>query len=402
MNNEAEVAPRPSVGEVFRVFLKLGLTSFGGPVAHLGYFRTEFVERRAWMDDREYADLVTLSQFLPGPASSQVGFGIGLVRAGGWGAIAAFVAFTLPSAVLMIAFAYGATLVSGPIGEGVVSGLKIVAVAIVAQAVWGMARTLTPDARRAGIAALALVCAAMVAGSGGQILAITIGVIGGLVLCRAPTGPQSEMIRFPVSRTAGYVSLTVLVVLLLGGPLIVLVTGNGPLALFDIFARAGALVFGGGHVVLPLLQAGLVDPGWVSEAEFLSGYGVAQAMPGPLFSIAGYLGAIADIGPGGLWGAMIALVGIFLPGFLLLIGVLPFWNTLCRRAAAQAAMRGANAAVVGILAAALYSPVFTTAVTGVAAFCLAAVCFVFLTAFRLPPWLVVIAGSVGGVLIGLL
>lgn len=393
---------RSTVGEVFRVFVKLGLTSFGGPVAHLGYFRTEFVERRRWMDDREYADLVALSQFLPGPASSQVGFGIGLLRAGARGAVAAFVAFTLPSAVLMVGFAYGATAISGPVGDGVLSGLKIVAVAIVAQAVWGMARTLTPDARRAGIAVVALVCATLLAGSAGQILAIVVGLIGGVALCRTMAAPDTDMRRFPVSRTAGILSLLTLILVLALTPVLAVLTGNGGVALFDVFTRAGALVFGGGHVVLPLLQAGLVEPGWVTGADFLAGYGVAQAMPGPLFSIAGYLGAIAEIGPGTVGGALIALVGIFLPGFLLLVGVLPFWNTFRRKPWAQAAMRGANAAVVGILAAALYTPVFTTAITGASAFCLAAVCFVLLVAGKLPPWLVVVIGAAGGVLLAII
>lgn len=393
---------RASVGEVFLAFLRLGLTAFGGPIAHLGYFRTEFVERRKWMDDREYADLVALAQFLPGPASSQVGFGIGLLRAGSWGAVAAFVAFTLPSAVLMVAFAFGAALISGTIGDGLLSGLKIVAVAIVAHAVWGMARTLTPDARRAGIAAVALVCAALVAGSLGQISAIVIGIVGGVLLCRSADAPQADMRRFPVSRRVGIVSLGTLVAVLVGAPLLATATGSGAILLFDIFARAGALVFGGGHVVLPLLQAGLVDPGWVSDAEFLAGYGFGQAMPGPLFTVAAYLGAVAGLGPGGLWGALIALVGIFLPGFLLLVGVLPFWNAFRRLAWAQAAMRGANAAVVGILAAALYSPVFTTAIVDVASFSLAAVCFVLLVAFRWPPWAVVLVGAAGGILIAIL
>lgn len=390
---------RGSAREVFLAFLRLGLTSFGGPIAHLGYFRTEFVERRAWMDDREYADLVALSQFLPGPASSQVGFGIGLLRAGGRGALAAFVGFTLPSASLMVAFAYGAALISGPVGDGLLSGLKIVAVAIVAQALWGMARTLTPDARRAGIAAVALVCAVLVAGSWGQIAAIAVGVAGGLVLCRDAVAPRADMRTFPVSRTAGIVSLALFVAVLVGGPLLVLATGAGAVALFDIFARAGALVFGGGHVVLPLLQAGLVAPGWVTDTQFLAGYGFGQAVPGPLFTVAAYLGAVASVGPGGIAGALIALIGIFLPGFLLLVGVLPFWNAVRRRSWAQAAMRGANAAVVGILAGALYSPVFVSAVTDAPSFALAAVCFILLMAWKMPPWAVVLVAAAGGILI---
>lgn len=406
MSQAQAVSPRSSVWEVFRVFLKLGTTSFGGPVAHLGYFRTEFVERRKWMDDREYADLVALSQFLPGPASSQVGFGVGLLRAGGWGAIAAFVAFTLPSAVLMVAFAYGAALFEGAIGEGILSGLKIVAVAIVAQAVWGMARTLTPDRPRAGIAVVALVTVMLLAGSLGQVVAILVGAVGGLLLCRTAASERADMLRFPVPRVVGVTCLILFALIRVGGPIVAAVTGGGVagggVALFDAFYRAGALVFGGGHVVLPLLQAGVVDPGWVTDAAFLAGYGVAQAMPGPLFSFAGYLGAISTTGPGGIGGALIALAAVFLPGFLLLVGVLPFWNSFRRHEWAQALMRGANAAVVGILAAALYSPVFTTAITGPAPFALAVVCFVLLVAFRLPPWVVVIVGAAGGVLVGML
>lgn len=402
MTQASTVTARNTVWEVFLVFLKLGTTSFGGPVAHLGYFRTEFVERRKWMDDREYADLVALSQFLPGPASSQVGFGVGLQRAGGWGAIAAFVGFTLPSAALMVTFAYGATWFAGPIGDGLLTGLKIVAVAIVAQAVWGMAKTLSPDRPRAGIAVVALLTTMLLVGSVGQIAAILIGALGGLIFCRAVVQDLPDMLHFPVRRAAGVTSLAVFGALLIGGPILAAATGLGGVALFDAFYRAGALVFGGGHVVLPLLQAGVVDPGWVTNAQFLAGYGVAQAVPGPLFTFAGYLGAVTDTGPGGIWGALIALIAVFLPGFLLLVGVLPFWNAFRRRGWAQAVMRGANAAVVGILAAALYSPVFTTAITGPGPFCLAVICFVLLVSFKLPPWVVVLVGAAGGVLIGLL
>lgn len=388
--------------EVFRVFLRLGVTSFGGPIAHLGYFRDEIVTRRRWLGDREYGDLVALCQFLPGPASSQVGFGLGLLRAGPLGALAAFLAFTLPSAILMVAFAYGASLFEGPVGGGILDGLKIVAAAIVAQAVWGMARTLAPDARRAGIAVVAAVLAVTFAGSLGQIGAIVVGAIAGLLLCRAAPAEAEDLIRFPVARWAGVTCLVLFVVLLLGTPAVVALTGSGGLDLFDAFYRAGALVFGGGHVVLPLLQAGVVDTGWVSDGQFLAGYGAAQAVPGPLFTFSAYLGALSDVGPGGVAGAAIALVGVFLPGFLLLTGVLPFWNGFRRRAWAQALMRGANAAVVGILAAALYSPVFTTAIVGPAEFCLGLVCFALLIAFRLPAWAVVLVGAAGGVVLGLL
>jgi chromate transporter len=397
----AETARRGTPWEVFAVFLRLGVTSFGGPIAHLGYFRDEIVQRRRWLDDRDYADLVALCQFLPGPASSQVGFALGLRRAGAAGAIAAFLAFTLPSALLMLAFASGASLFQGVVGEGLLLGLKIVAVAIVAQAVLGMARTLTPDATRAGIAVVAAVAALLLAGSVGQVVAIVIGAVAGLFLCRAAPAVTHALIAFPVRRGIGILCLVVFAVLLVGLPLVAAVSATGAVSLFDAFYRAGALVFGGGHVVLPLLQGELVEPGWVGSDAFLAGYGAAQAVPGPLFAFAAYLGAVSGVGPGGALGAAIALVAIFLPGFLLLVGVLPFWNALRTRPWAQAAMRGANAAVVGILAAALYQPVFTTAVTDAAAFCLALVCFVLLVAFRLPAWGVVIVGAAGGVLIAL-
>lgn len=393
---------RGSAWEVFRVFLKLGMTSFGGPIAHLGYFRAELVERRRWVSDQEYADLVALCQFLPGPASSQVGFGLGLQRAGVRGALAAFAAFTLPSAALMVAFAYGASWFTGPVGEGLLSGLKIVAVAIVAQAVLGMARTLTPDRRRASIAVAAAVAALLLAGSAGQILAIALGAVAGMLFCRDLTNPTGGALLFPVRRSTGVVCLVVFVALLIGGPIFVAATGSPGLSLFEAFYRAGSLVFGGGHVVLPLLQAGVVDPGWVSDQQFLAGYGAAQAVPGPLFTFAAYLGTISTVGPGGVLGALVALAGIFLPGFLLLLGVLPFWNTLRTRAWTQATMAGANAAVVGILVAALYSPVFTTAITGPGSFALALLCLVLLIAWKLPPWVVVLVGAAGGILLALI
>lgn len=390
-----------SVGEVFRVFLKLGFTSFGGPIAHLGYFRDELVERRRWVDDKEYADLVALCQFLPGPASSQVGFGLGLHRAGPLGALAAFLAFTLPSAALLVAFAAGASLFQGVLGSGILDGLKIVAVAIVAQAVWGMAKALTPDRERASIAVVAALAVILLAGPLGQVLAIGVGALAGLFFCRAGSGVVTGAMRFPVSRAAGAVCLALFLVLLAGLPLLSLATGSAGLALFDAFYRAGALVFGGGHVVLPLLQAGVVTPGWVTPGQFLAGYGAAQAVPGPLFTFAAYLGTLSSAGPGGVAGAAVALAGIFLPGFLLLVGVLPFWDRFRTRPQAQALMRGANAAVVGILAAALYNPVFTTAITGPGPFCLALVCFVLLIAWKAPPWLVVLVGAAGGVLLAL-
>ncbi|WP_295825232.1 chromate efflux transporter [uncultured Microbacterium sp.] len=389
-----------SVREVFLAFLRLGLTSFGGPVAHLGYFRDDLVVRRRWMDDRAYADLVALCQFLPGPASSQVGFAIGLQRAGVFGALAAFLAFTLPSAVLLVAFAGGAAVLGGPVAAGVISGLQVVAVAIVAQAVWGMTRTLTPDAPRAGIAVVGLALALLVPGAPGQLGALAVGVLGGLVLLRGVAEPSTPALpSFGVPRAVAVTCLALFVVGLVGLPVLAAATGSGVAALIDAFFRSGALVFGGGHVVLPLLQAGVVETGWVSPEAFLSGYGAAQAVPGPLFTFSAYLGAVSSVGPGGIAGAALALAAIFLPGFLVLTGVLPFWDAVRSKPRVRAAMRGANAAVVGILGAALYAPVFTTAVTGAGSFLLAVVGFVLLTAFRVPAWAVVIVGAVGGVVL---
>jgi len=399
----AEAPPTPGrVGEVFRVFLKLGITSFGGPIAHLGFFRNELIQRRKWLSDEDYADLVALSQFLPGPASSQVGFGVGLYRAGPAGAVAAFLAFTLPSAALLVVFAFGASLFEGVVGGGILAGLKIVAVAIVAQAVWGMARTLTPDTVRATIAVFAALSALVLTGSVGQIGAIVIGAIAGLVFCRTATGGATNLIRFPVTRITGVICLSLFLVLLVGLPVLAVSTGWEALQLFDTFYRAGALVFGGGHVVLPLLQTGVVDTGWVTPDQFLAGYGAAQAVPGPLFTFAAYLGVLSTTGPGGITGAAIALFGVFLPGMLLVAGVLPFWNAFRARPWAQALIRGANAAVVGILAAALYDPVFLTAITGPAAFALALICFVLLITWRLPAWVVVIVGGAGGIVLAVL
>ncbi len=392
------VRPAGSAGEVFLAFLKLGLTSFGGPIAHLGYFRDELVVRRRWLDEKAYADLVALCQFLPGPASSQTGFALGLLRGGPLGALAAFVAFTLPSAALMLLIAYGAAAFGGPVGGGIVAGLKIVAVAIVAQAVWGMARSLTPDRTRATIALVAVLIVVLAAGASGQVLAIAAGGVAGLLLCRTDLAAGAAPLAFPVSRRAGALSLSLFFLLLVGLPLAASAVPG--LALFDAFYRAGSLVFGGGHVVLPLLEAEVVGHGWAGHDAFLAGYGAAQAVPGPLFTFAAYLGAIASAGPGGIAGAAVALAGIFLPGFLLLVGAIPFWDRFRRMAGVQGLMRGANAAVVGILGAALYDPVFTTAVTDPRRFALALACFVLLTAWKAPPWIVVLVGAAGGVLIG--
>jgi chromate transporter len=382
---------------VFLAFLRLGLTSFGGPIAHLGFFRTEFVERRRWIDDRSYGELVALSQFLPGPSSSQVGFALGLLRGGPLGALAAFTSFTLPSAVLLVLFAFGVSWVDGPVAEGALAGLLVVAVAIVAQAVLGMARTLAPDVRRALIAVGALLIVVAVPGPLAQFGAILAGAVAGMVICRSGPEPEGDAIRFPVTRTAGVIALTLFGLLLAGLPVLAALVRSPAVSLFDAFVRSGSLVFGGGHVVLPLLEAEVVDPGWVGPDAFLAGYAAAQAVPGPLFTFAGYLGALADPGPGGVAGAALALAGIFLPGFLILIGVLPFWDSLRRRPAAQGFIRGASAAVVGILAAALYDPVFTTAIVTPADFALAAACFAFLVVAKAPPWAIVLLGAVVGI-----
>jgi chromate transporter len=379
-----------SPGEVFRVFLKLGLTSFGGPIAHLGYFRNELVLRRQWIDEAGYGDLVALCQFLPGPASSQVGFALGLLRGNGLlGGLAAWLGFTMPSALVLLAFALGAGAFIGPAAEGFLHGLKLVAVAVVAQAVWGMARTLAPDRTRATIALAALAIVTLGAGSFGQIAAIALGALAGLRFCRGEGLALTGQLRFPVSRRLGLALLLLFAALLVLPPLLGAASGDQALALFDAFYRSGALVFGGGHVVLPLLQAEVVTPGWVSNESFLAGYGLAQAVPGPLFSFAAYLGAAMEPAPHGLAGAAIALMALFLPGLLLVYGMLPFWDALRSRPLAQAAMRGANAAVVGILGAALYNPVWTSAVLSPRDFALALAGFLLLLVWRAPSWVVV-------------
>jgi chromate transporter len=400
------VPPKPATGgvlEIFMVFLRLGISSFGGPIAHLGYFRDEFVARRKWLDEQAFADLVALCQFLPGPASSQTGFSIGLMRGGYLGGLAAWTAFTLPSAIALLLFAYGAGQLSGPIGTGLLHGLKLVAVAIVAQAVWGMARSLCPDRERASIATVAAVIVLFSASPIAQIGAILIGALAGLWLCRDALPPAAAgHISMPVSRTAGFVFLSAFAILLLAA---LLLTGRTSLPGFDVFAafyRSGALVFGGGHVVLPLLREAFVTPGWVSDDSFLAGYGAAQAVPGPVFTFAAYLGAVLKTEPNGVAGAVVGTVGIFLPGLLILIGTLPFWDAFRMRMGAQAVMRGVNAAVVGLLGAALYNPIWTASVEGPPDVALALIGFVLLVAWRAPSFVVVLIGAVGGILLALL
>ena len=381
---------------VFLVFLRLGLTSFGGPVAHLAYFRAEFVTRRRWMSERAYADLVGLCQFLPGPASSQVGVALGLSRAGYAGALAAWTGFTLPSAVAMILFAQGLSAWGAAVPAGLLHGLKLVAVAVVAQAFWGMARSLCPDTLRVTLMAIAACLAVAVPGPWIQVAVIAATAVAGLVLIRPQADLAHDPLPMPVSHRAGLAALVLFAVLMAGLPLLARQAGAGGMQMFDAFFRAGALVFGGGHVVLPLLDAAVVPSGWVGRDAFLAGYGVVQAMPGPLFTFAAFLGAAMQIEPSGWAGGLLCLVAIFLPGVLLVIGVLPFWESLRRSRRAQAALGGVNAGVVGLLLAALYQPVWTSAVHAPLDFGLAVVALVALVFWRLPPWLVVaVAAAVG-------
>lgn len=378
-------------GDVFAAFLKLGLTSFGGPIAHLGYFRHEFVERRRWLDEQSYADIVALCQFLPGPASSQVGMAIGFSRAGYIGALAAWTAFTLPSALLLILFAYGIANAGHLASQGWVHGLKIAAVAVVAQAVLGMMKTLTPDRTRATIAVLATVIVLAVPSASGQIAAIVVGGMIGFLLLRDSISPTPGKLENLPGRAAGICALVLFAGLLAGLPLLAAMTGSGSIRLFDVFYRVGSLVFGGGHVVLPLLQAEVVPAGWTGNDAFLAGYGAAQAVPGPLFTFAAYLGAVI----GGWPVALLCLVAIFLPSFLLVMGILPFWDELRARPMVQAVLRGVNAAVVGLLLAAFYDPVWASGILSKADFGLAAVAFLLLQLWRLPPWLVVLLCAAG-------
>ena len=377
-----------SVREVFSAFLKLGLTSFGGPIAHLGYFRRELVERRRWLGEAEYAQLLALCQFLPGPASSQLGFSLGLLRAGWPGALAAFAAFTLPSAALLLAFAALSPRISGPAGEAAIHGLKLVALAVVAQGVLAMARRLCPDAARAAIALLAAV-AALLAGSAWMQLAIVgLGAAAGLALRGDSVVAQGLALRPRYGPRLGWTLLGAFAALLLGLPL--LAHGReGLVAVAAAFYRAGALVFGGGHVVLPLLAETVVAPGWISSDAFLEGYGAAQAVPGPMFTLAAYLGARLPGADGGLAGAAVALGAIFLPGLLLVAGVLPLWHAMARRPVAMRAVAGVNAAVVGLLGAALYHPVWTSAVRGPLDAAIAAAGLAALALWRAPALLVV-------------
>jgi chromate transporter len=384
--------------EVFASFAKLGLTSFGGPIAHLSYFHDEFVKRKKWIDEQAYADLVALCQFLPGPASSQVGMAIGLSRAGYLGAIAAWMAFTFPSALILVLFGLGISKFN--LNESWLHGLKIVAVAVVAQAIWGMAVQLCPDKRRATVAVVAAVVASVITSAMVQLFVILIGGIVGIIFLRRIQELPHVPVNTKVSQTTGGILLLLFVALLVFLPMAALQSQDQSIKLFDSFFRAGSLVFGGGHVVLPLLQAEVVPTGWVSKEMFMAGYGAAQAIPGPLFSFSAYLGAVSQVQPFGWPGAMICLVAAFLPSFLLIVGILPFWEKLRQHSEIRYAMQGINASVVGLLLSAFYNPVWTSAIFGPKDFALAASCFLLLVFWTVPSWIVVfISAAAGGLLL---
>lgn len=386
--------------QILWIFLKLGLTSFGGPVAHIAFFRQEFVGRRGWMTDADFTELVAVCQFLPGPASSQLGMAIGLSRAGYPGAAAAWLGFTLPSALIMIAAALGLSVFGSLVPTGVLLGLKIVVVAVVAQAIWGMGRSISTDGVRAGIMVLAAGGALLFAAASSQWMIILASGLAGLWFVKPTAQSSSSAFAFPLSRRAGSVWLALFFVLLVFLPFFAATIQTGWASVLDIFYRAGALVFGGGHVLLPLLQGQLVPAGWISNDIFLAGYGVTQALPGPLFSFTAFLGASLS-GPAAGWmnpwaGGLLALVATFLPAFIILVGVLPFWVSVRESPRARAALGGVNAGVLGLLLATFYDPIFVSAVAWPQDIALALLAFVALVFWRLPPWLVVVLGAVIG------
>jgi chromate transporter len=395
-HDAARVEGRGSLLEVLWVSTRLGLTSFGGPIAHLGYFHEEYVKRRKWVDEQSYADLVALCQFLPGPASSQVGIAIGIVRARFLGGVAAWLGFTLPSALALIVFAFGVGTFASAADSGWLHGLKVVAVAVVAQAVWGMARSLCPDRERATIAILASILTLVSPTAVGQLSSIAVAGVVGLMIFPGTTSSSRSPMRFPIGKKTGIAAWVVFFTLLAGLPLLRQLAPSHALEVFDSFFRVGSLVFGGGHVVLPLLQTEVVGPGWVTDEQFVAGYGAAQAVPGPLFTFAAYLGAVMGPEPNGWPGALLALVAIFLPSFLLIAGALPFWDLLRSVPVFQSALKGINAAVVGLLLTALYKPVWTSAIHSPSDFGLGLVAFGLLMFWKCPPWLVVVLTAVGG------
>lgn len=397
MNKNKKNSRFKSLLEILLVSTRLGLTSFGGPIAHLGYFHDEYIRRRKWMDEKSYADLVALCQFLPGPASSQVGIGIGVMRAGVLGGIVSFIGFTLPSVIALILFAL--ILQGLDIGDANwIHGLKIVAVAVVAHAILGMAQKLAPDLKRKALALFALVGTLLWQTAFNQVGIIVISAIIGFILYKQHTENDEVKINFPISRSVGVICLTLFFGLLFLLPIFREVTSLSWIAMFDSFYRSGSLVFGGGHVVLPLLESEFVPTGWVSEEAFLAGYGATQAVPGPLFTFAAYLGTIIN----GWQGGLLATIAIFLPAFLLILGTLPFWDSLRRNPKIKGALMGINAAVVGILIAAFYHPIWTSSILAPIDFAFAAILFSMLVYWKLPPWIIVVTGAIGGALIGLI
>lgn len=383
--------------EILLVSTRLGFTSFGGPVAHLGYFHNEYIHRRKWMDEKSYADLVALCQFLPGPASSQVGIGIGVMRAGVLGGIVSFIGFTLPSVIALIIFAL--VLQGLNIGNaGWIHGLKVVAVAVVAHAILGMAQKLTPDLKRKALALFALVVTLLWQTAFTQISVIVISAIIGLMLYKQHSESDDSRVYFPLSRGFAVISLSVFFGLLILLPILREITSLSWIAMFDSFYRSGSLVFGGGHVVLPLLEREFVPTGWLSEEAFLAGYGAAQAVPGPLFTFAAYLGAVMN----GWQGGILATIAIFLPAFLLILGTLPFWDSLRHNPKIKGALMGVNAAVVGILISAFYHPIWTSSILAPIDFAFAAILFSILVYWKLPPWMIVVSGAIGGSLMTLI
>lgn len=388
--------------QIFLIFLRLGLTSFGGPVAHIGYFRDEFVSRRKWLSERSYADLVALCQFLPGPASSQVGLALGLSRNGYSGAFAAWLGFTAPSAIALILFALGLSHYGDVMPTGVLHGLKVVAVAVVAQAVWGMARNLCPDNARITLMAFACCAVLLMPSAWVQVLVIIITALLGLTLYKPEQQASQDALPIAISRSMGGFWLSLFFALLILLPMLAQWFPNHTLALIDGFYRAGSLVFGGGHVVLPLLQAEVVPSGWVNKETFLAGYGAAQAVPGPLFTFAAFLGASMNEVANNWSTAVICLLAVFTPSFLLIAGALPFWEALRKNVRTQAALMGVNAGVVGILLAALFQPVWSSAILGPQDFALGLLAFVALMYWKLPPWLVVLGSALIGAMLSLL
>ena len=398
-NTHSEIVEDVSHGsflEVLWASTRLGLTSFGGPIAHLGYFHEEYVKQRKWIDEQSYADLVALCQFLPGPASSQVSIAIGILRARLLGGIAAWIGFTLPSALALIAFGLGIGAFAGASDAGWLHGLKVVAVAVVAQAVWGMARSLCPDRERATIAILAAIVTLAWPSALGQLSSIVFAGLVGAVIFPGQTLSSPSRLHFPIAKKTGIAAWIIFFVLLVGLPFYRQIAPSHALEVFDGFFRVGSLVFGGGHVVLPLLQTEVVGPGWVTNEQFVAGYGATQAVPGPLFTFSAYLGTVMSSEPNGGTGAFLALVAIFLPSFLLVIGALPFWDLLRSVHIFQSALKGINAAVVGLLLAALYNPVWTSAIYSPADFGLGLIAFALLMFWKFPPWLVVVLTAIGG------